>query len=71
MTKPIGRDTSCRCRRFFAETIELRVRWYIVNAGRKVSPPAEEVSVKLTAMGLRYHSDQRHKLSISGRQLYG
>ena len=29
MTKPIGRDTNYRCRRFSAETIELCVRWYI------------------------------------------
>src|SRR5882757_7921989 len=29
MTKPIGRDTIYRCRRFSAETIELCVRWYI------------------------------------------
>src|SRR5258706_15823845 len=28
MTKPIGRDTIDRCRRFSAETIELCVRWY-------------------------------------------
>lgn len=29
MTKPIGRDTIYRCRRFSAENIELCVRWYI------------------------------------------
>src|SRR5882672_2178430 len=29
MTKPIGRDTIYRCRRFSAETIELCIRWYI------------------------------------------
>lgn len=29
MTKPLGRDTIYRCRRFSAETIELCVRWYI------------------------------------------
>jgi hypothetical protein len=29
MTKPLGRDTIYRCRRFPAETIELCVRWYI------------------------------------------
>jgi hypothetical protein len=29
MTKPIGRDTIYRCRRFSAETIELCVRWHI------------------------------------------
>src|ERR1700748_3396397 len=29
MTKPLGRDTIYRCRRFSSETIELCVRWYI------------------------------------------
>jgi hypothetical protein len=29
MTKPIGRDTIYRCRRFSAEYIELCVRWYL------------------------------------------
>ena len=29
MTKPVGRDTIYRCRRFSAGTIELCVRWYI------------------------------------------
>ena len=28
MTKPLGRDSIYRCRRFSAETIELCVRWY-------------------------------------------
>ena len=39
MTKPIGRDTIYRCRRFSAETIELCVRWYTTaRCARQAEP---------------------------------